>query len=102
MRTRPLAAILTAASVVGLVACSTVVDDAKLEDNITTEIESQMGAQVEEVSCPSPEIEAGATFDCTAQTDLGEMTIGVTIVNDEADLEWEVTSVAGEPVETAE
>ncbi|KAA0235135.1 MAG: hypothetical protein JJLCMIEE_01432 [Acidimicrobiales bacterium] len=101
MRTRLAAALLTTA-ILGLMACSTVVDDAKLEDNITTEIESQMGAEVSEVSCPSPDVEAGATFECTAQSDLGDMTIAVTIVNDEADLEWEVTSVGGEPVETTE
>jgi hypothetical protein len=88
--------LLAVASVaVTLVACTSTIDTAELEQQITDEMTAQSGVVPASVRCPDEvAAEAGATFECTATADDGSVaTIVVTEEDDQGSLRWEVTEV---------
>jgi hypothetical protein len=73
-------------------ATSETLDTAGLERELKTQIESQTGGTIRSVECPADvELEEGGTFECTAEESNADHTIVVTQVDDQGNLEWEVT-----------
>lgn len=65
----------------------TVIDTTKAEDTIQADVEKSRGEKVESVDCPQPEVDPGATFDCTVNYPGGKQaTITLKIRNENADL----------------
>lgn len=90
-----LAALLAAA--LGLGACGdadTISTDA-LEESIRRELKDVSGIEPTSVECPDEvEVEAGAMFECTATAPDGTpATITATQVDDEGNVDWEVTEI---------
>ena len=78
------------AVVFALGACSKTLDIDEIEDQISTGIEEQTGAQVSEVDCPDEvDAEEGDTFDCTVTAEDGtEANVKVTQTSDDGDVTW--------------
>jgi Domain of unknown function (DUF4333) len=67
----------------------TVIDDAKTEAAIESNLEKSVGQKVASVDCPSGvEVQAGETFDCSVSlVDGKNETATLKILNDDADVE---------------
>ena len=81
--------LLAAVSALAVVGCGeTVIDSAKTEDAIQSNLEKSSGLEVSSVDCPSDvEVEPKATFECTVtQTGGREETAKLEILNDDADV----------------
>ena len=72
------------------VGCSDVLDEATLEEELTQQVRPTLAEPAMTVDCPSDvEVEAGATFTCTATAPDGAVTIvEVTQQSDAGDVEW--------------
>jgi hypothetical protein len=66
----------------------TVIDDAKAEGAIQSNLEKSLHAKIKSVDCPSDEkVEAGKTFTCTVDfTDGKQATATLKILNKDADV----------------
>ena len=75
-------------------ACSTtlILDDARLEEVISTQFEQQTGVGLTSISCPDDTpIAQGNTFQCTATAADGQaLTIQVTQADNAGNVDWEV------------
>jgi NAD(P)H-hydrate repair Nnr-like enzyme with NAD(P)H-hydrate epimerase domain len=83
-----IATAMVAAAVAG---CGgTVIDAAKTEDAIQSDLEKTSGLKVTSVDCPSGvEVETGTTFECVVeQADGREETATLKIRNEDADLDF--------------
>lgn len=90
MRAR-LVAVTLAVTLLGT-ACSSTLDTDGLEDQIRSLMEERGGPAVTEVTCPDEiEVEAGATFECTATGDGVEWVVQVTQTDDQGNVEIEIT-----------
>ena len=71
-----------------LAACGeTVIDSAKTEDAIESNLEKSTGATIESVDCPSDvEVEPKTTFECTVTQGGEEQVAVLQILNDDADV----------------
>ena len=81
--------VLAAVLALAVVGCGeTVIDSAKTEDAIQSNLEKASGQKVSSVDCPSDvEVEPKATFECTlTQAGGGEQTATLEIQNDDADV----------------
>jgi hypothetical protein len=74
-------------------ACNPVLDDAALEQQISTGITEQASVGVTAIDCPSGRpLQAGDTFTCSATTDDGStLQITVTQTDNQGNVHWEVT-----------
>jgi hypothetical protein len=70
--------------------CSDVLDETTLEQELTEQVRPSLAEPAMTVDCPSDvEVEAGATFTCTARAPDGAVTVvEVTQQNDAGDVEW--------------
>ena len=66
----------------------TVIDSAKTEDAIESNLKKATGLQIAAVDCPSDvEVEPKATFDCTVEIEGGEEQVATLVIrNDDADV----------------
>jgi hypothetical protein len=83
---------------VAAVACTKTLDTDGLESQLQDDIERQTTTTITSVSCPEDvEVEAGRSFDCTAEEEGGAtFTIEVTQRDDQGNVDWTVTD-ASEP-----
>ena len=84
-----LAVLALALAAVAVVGCGeTVIDSAKTEDAITSDLAKAAGLKIASVDCPSDvEVEAGTTFECTVTLEGGdEQTAKLKILNEDADI----------------
>lgn len=90
-RSGAIAASLTTVGVLLLTGCSSSLDGAKMEDEITSQITEQVGGEWT-VTCPESEpVKAGGTFTCTATDASGATeTINVTQSDDQGNITWEI------------
>lgn len=89
MRSRLVAAI-TAIALIG-VACTSTLDTDGLEEQIVSLMEERGGPTVTQVTCPQDiEVEAGATFECTATGEGVEWVVQVTQTDDRGNVEIEI------------
>lgn len=88
---KPAAALLCAAALTGLSACSATLNTEPLTEEIQSKVKEISGEDLEtSVDCPSGvTAEAGSTFECTATIDGQELTIEVTQTNDDGDLTYD-------------
>jgi Domain of unknown function (DUF4333) len=72
--------------------CSDVLDEATLEEKLTQQVRPSLAEPAMTVDCPSDaEVEAGATFTCTARAPDGAVTlVEVTQLDDAGHVEWRV------------
>jgi hypothetical protein len=87
--------LLVAAGLLALasVACGTTqtLDDEDLELTIGDILRSRAGATVNSIDCPADRpLRANDVFNCTADTDLGVLTIQVTQTDDKGNISWTV------------
>jgi uncharacterized protein DUF4333 len=91
---------LAAIAFVALLAagCSKTLNTTELEDELKSQLETQLAATGIEVDCPDDiAAEAGATFSCTAtNSDGSTLSIEVTQGDDEGNVTWEIVG-AGSP-----
>jgi hypothetical protein len=90
MRTRTVVAVCVLAAFGG--ACTKTLDTPKLEDDVKAEIAGKLGETGLTVDCPDDvEVQAGATFECTATGQSGTTaTIEVTQTDDQGHLTWKI------------
>jgi hypothetical protein len=90
MSTSPRLVVLAlAVAAVGAAGCGeTVIDTAKTEETLKSELKKEQGIDVESADCPSDvEVKAGASFTCTLILADGEkQTATLRIRNEDADL----------------
>jgi Domain of unknown function (DUF4333) len=61
-----------------------VIDDEKAEGFVEDGLERQGGIEVDAVDCPADvDVEKGKTFDCTAVTDQGRLSVTIRMTDDE-------------------
>jgi uncharacterized protein DUF4333 len=84
--------VLIAIAALALAGCSQVLDEEKLEAEISSGIEEQTEATGVSVDCPSDvPLEEGDTFTCTATSDDGdEAEVQVTQTDAEGNIRWEL------------
>jgi hypothetical protein len=82
-----------AALALAVAACTKTLDTEGLEDQLKTQIEAESpGTTITAVDCPADvEVEAGGTFECTAEEESGAtFTIRVTQRDDEGNVRWDL------------
>ena len=72
----------------------TVIDDGKLEDEITDDA-AAAGLVVDAVDCPSPDAQAGETFTCTVTVKGQEEQLDIEQVDDEGNVEYSLEPLFG-------
>ena len=92
---RKLAVVLaTLLAALSVAACSKTIDSADLEGELATQLSEDAGVNADDVSveCPDDEeAEEGRQFDCTLIAPNGdEVTVNVTLTNDDGGFEAEV------------
>lgn len=95
LRRRPFGVISTAGALaLVLVGCGTVIDDARLEEEIRNGVQSQAGVNLTEVTCPENRpAQAGDVFTCSATGEDGRiLEITITQADDQGNVGWEVTN----------
>jgi hypothetical protein len=77
-------------------ACTKTLDTDGLEGELQSQIEAQTDSAITSVDCPADvEVEAGGTFECTAEEESGAtFTLLVTQTDDEGRVVWEVTDAS--------
>lgn len=89
MRARLVAVAVVVASLG--VACSSSLDTDGLEEQIVSLLEERGGPGVTDVTCPEDvEVDAGATFECTATGTNVEWVVRVTQTDDRGNVEIEI------------
>jgi hypothetical protein len=90
-RRAALAVTITTAGILLLTGCSSALDGAKLQDEISSGLATQVGGEWT-VTCPESEpLKTGATFTCTAtDADGAAQTINVTQTDDQGNVTWEL------------
>jgi hypothetical protein len=80
-----------------LMGCQQQLDLEKLREVVTQGIEEQLDLTVASLECPeSVAIEAGNTFDCTAQAEGGGvLQVAITQDDDAGNVSWEVSEMDG-------
>jgi hypothetical protein len=74
-----------------LAACTSTLDTDGLEEQIRALLEERGGPMVTEVTCPEDiEVEAGATFECSATGEGAEWIVQVTQADDQGNVEIEI------------
>jgi hypothetical protein len=93
MRSRSVRFAALAVLAIAAAACTKTLDTDGLEGELKNQIEEQTGGAIASVDCPADvEVEAGATFECTAEEESGAtFTISVTQRDDQGNVDWEVT-----------
>ena len=95
MTKRASTTIAAAAVALLLAACSSTVDSAELEEEIKTQLETQVGEELESVDCPEDiSADEGDTFTCTL-TDRNDTTLDVNGTFTDADGNFEVEVAGG-------
>lgn len=87
-RRRSVLALALAGAAIALLGCGeTVLDSAKMEDQLKASLPSSLGEKVTSVDCPSGvEVEKGTTFECTVKPEKGaEQVATIEIRNQDAD-----------------
>jgi hypothetical protein len=82
-------AALILATILAVGCGETVIDDAKTEAAIESNLSKSLGKKVSSVECPSDvEVKAGESFDCTVTLSDGKQeTASLKILNEDADVE---------------
>ncbi|MFN8161028.1 MAG: DUF4333 domain-containing protein [Solirubrobacterales bacterium] len=100
MHSRAAIALAAPALALALAACGgTVIDDAKAEDAIRDDIETNLGVEVRSVECPSDvEVEPGTTFECAVVAKGGgRATATLRILDSDADVRFVDLRATGRP-----
>jgi len=92
MRSRSVRLAAIAVLAIAAAACTKTLDTDGLEGELRGQIEEQIPGPISSVDCPPDvEVEAGGTFECTAEEESGAtFTIQVTQSDDQGNVAWEV------------
>lgn len=96
MPARTIRSLVAVAGILILGSCSVSVgggklDTAKLQNEISTEIQQQTGVTVDSVSCPEGiDAKQGTTFDCTATAGGDSVTVNVDVTDDDGNVHWKL------------
>jgi hypothetical protein len=84
-------------ALLGVVACTSSLDMAKLKTSISDGVKAQMGLDIASVTCPEKrDIKAGDTFECTAVPAIGgSLTIKITQKDDQGNINWDLAKIDG-------
>jgi hypothetical protein len=81
------AAITASLAALALAGCAKVIDDKKAEDAIKQDFGRNTGLTATSVDCPGDvDVKTGDTFDCAVETNQGNATVILKILNEDADV----------------